>query len=441
MVKTFRGGFHIPEHKAAAQREIEEIVPPAFVYIPLSQHIGKAAEPVVSVGDHVDRGQLIADVTEGLGVPVHASVSGKVVSVDVVKVATGNSVGRITIENDYKNTLSPEIKDCEVRFRDLTPEYVIEKVRRAGISGMGGAGFPTYAKMKSALGRIDTMIINAVECEPYITADHRLLLEKTEEWFDGVKILLKVFDLPGAVVAIEDNKPDAIDCLERLAEETGLLDIHVLKTKYPQGDERQIIRVITGREIPAGKLPADVKCVVFNAETVHAIGNAVVHNLPLFERVVTVSGDCVSPSHNFLVPIGTSYRDLLNACGELIREPEKIICGGPMMGIAQWDLSLSVTKTTNALLFFSHKKMPILVERPSCIRCGRCADACPIHLLPNYLMQFSRAEDLDRCEQFGVRSCIECGTCAFLCPARIPLVQYMRMAKAKLRERDQKNGH
>ena len=420
-------------HKDAASSPIRPITPPKSVSISLSQHIGKPAEPTVAVGDTVLRGQVIGRVENALGCPVHASVSGKVTAIENAVAANGQAFGRIVIENDFQNTPDPFIADLDKPLKELTAEDVVELVKQAGISGMGGAGFPTYAKISSALGKVDRLIVNCVECEPYITANHRLLLENTEEFLGGVKILLKTFGLRTATIAIEDNKLDAADAIADAAGDSGVVDICVLQTKYPQGDERQIIRVITGKEMPAGSLPSDVGCVVFNAETVRAVFNAVAHRLPLIERVVTVSGGCIKEPANLLVPIGTPYQDLLDFCGGPVCEIGEVINGGPMMGAAHWDLSMPVTKTTSALLFFPKKKKT--VTEPACIRCGRCVEVCPMHLMPNYLASFAKADDMESAERFGVKTCMECGTCAYVCPAKIQLVQYFRMAKAKLRKK------
>jgi len=419
-------------HKDTASLPVVPITPPKQVSVSLSQHIGKPAEPTVAVGDTVLRGQVIGIVKGGLGCPVHASVSGKVTAIESAIAANGQAFGRIVIENDFENTPDPSIHDMDKPLAELTAEDVVELVRQAGISGMGGAGFPTYAKISSALGKVNRLIINCVECEPYITANHRLLLENTEEFLGGVKILLKTFGLRRAVIAIEDNKLDAADAIADAAGDSGLTDICVLQTKYPQGDERQIIRVVTGKEIPMGGLPSDVGCVIFNAETVRAVFNAVAYRMPLIERIVTVSGDCVASPANLLVPIGTPYSDLLAFCGGAVGEIGEVINGGPMMGAAHWDLSMPVTKTTSSLLFFPKKKK--VTPEPACIRCGRCSTVCPMHLLPNYLAEFAKTGDLEKAEAFGVKVCMECGTCAYVCPAKIQLVQYFRLAKAKIRQ-------
>lgn len=435
MASTFRGGIHIDEHKNTRHCIIEKLPPPKSVAIPMSMHIGVPAEPIVKAGDRVDRGQLIARVDKGLGIPHHASVSGKVKEIIEKNSATGQKVKTVVIENDGEGRLSPEIHPWEKKLSDTTTEEIIEIVRAAGISGMGGATFPTYAKIQSALGRVEHIIVNCAECEPYITANHRLLLENPDAVINGLKILLKAFSLREGIIAVEDNKLDAINKLEELLAGSDIVKVRVLKTKYPQGDERQLIYALTGRELPAGKLPADVGCCVFNAETCAAIFSAFVNGMPLIERIVTVDGDCIVTPKNLLVPIGTSYLDLIAYCGGLKRDVKKIVSGGPMMGIAQWDKEGVVTKGTSAILVLSDAAENRFGLEPNCIHCGRCVRGCPMHLMPNYLAQFARQERLDECEQFDVLSCVECGSCSYSCPAHVPIVQYIRAAKGQINDR------
>lgn len=408
------------------------MAPPNTVAISLSQHMGKAAVPVVKAGDIVDKGQKIGDVDNSLGCPVHSSVSGTVKSIEEIVTPNGAKVAHLIIENDHCGRLSPDIKPGVKRLNDITPNEIIEIVKNAGISGMGGAGFPTYAKISSSLGKINHMIINCAECEPYITANHRLLLERPEEIINGGKILLKTFGLRKGIIAIEDNKLDAVEKLSQAIGDSPLFEIRIFKTKYPQGDERLIISALTGKEFPAGKIPADVGCVVFNAETVSAVFRAVSFGMPLIERIVTVAGDCVRRPQNLLAPIGTYFSDLIDFCGGLIREPYKIIDGGPMMGISHWDSGASVKKTTNAVLVFSDENQDKYSQSPVCIRCGRCVQVCPMKLMPNYLAIFSKAGELGEAMQYGIKSCTECGTCEYVCPGKLPLVKLIRMGKSKI---------
>lgn len=435
MSYTFHGGLHINEHKNTRRCQVEKMPAPKFVSIPMSQHIGAPATPTVKPGDTVDRGQVIGVVEAGLGAPVHSSVSGRVKEIIEKNSATAQKIRTVVIENDGEDRLSPDIVPWTKPLAETTTDEIIEIVRKAGISGMGGATFPTYAKLKSALGKVDTIIVNCAECEPYITANHRLLLENPDAVIGGLKILLKAFSLREGTIAVEDNKLDAINLLEEHLVGSDLIKVKVLKTKYPQGDERQIIYALTGKELPAGKLPADVGCCVFNAETCAAIFNAFAYGMPLIERIVTVDGDCIKTPKNLSVPLGTSYLDLIECCGGLTREPKKIISGGPMMGFAQWDISGVVTKGTSAILAFSEDVENESGLAATCIRCGRCVRGCPMHLMPSYLAMFSMQGKLDMAESFDVISCVECGTCSYNCPGHVPIVQYIRAAKGQIGDR------
>lgn len=434
MTFTFKGGVHPPQNKNTASCPIVTMPPPSKVYIPLAQHIGAPCIPKVKAGDIVDKGQIIGDVEGGLGCPVHASVSGKVESIDVKTTAAGQKLGHIVIENDFQERLSSDIKPVSKKIDELTPEDIIEAVRRAGVSGMGGATFPAYAKIKSALGKIKYCIVNCAECEPYITVNHRLLLENPDDVVNGLLILLKVFGLETGYVAIEDNKIDAANSLQDAIGDSDRIEIKMLKTKYPQGDERQIIYALTGKELMSGHLPAEVECVIFNAETVAAIFRAVVYGMPLIERFVTVDGDCVKKPGNFLVRLGTPMSELIEFSGGLIKEPHKIISGGPMMGTAQWDINAPVVKGTSAVIVFSDNKRKRFSNSPSCIHCGRCVGHCPMHLMPNYLAAYAKAGRLDKCRELDIMGCVECGSCSYDCPADVPIVQTIRAAKGKIND-------
>lgn len=432
---TFRGGIHVEEHKNTRGCAVEVMPAPQTVSIPMSQHIGIHAEPCVKVGDTVLRGQVIGNVDMGLGCPVHSSVSGKVIAIDERNSATGVKIRNIVIENDGENRLHPDIRSWGKSISDTTPEEIIEVVRNAGISGMGGATFPTYFKIRSALDKVEHIIINCAECEPFITANHRLLIEHPEKVIGGIKILMKAFSLREGQIAIEDNKKDAVKILEDAIGDSDLIKVRVLKTKYPQGDERQIIYALTGIELPMGKLPADVGCCIFNAETCAAIYNAFATGMPLVERIVTVDGDCVKTPKNVLVPLGTSYRDLISFCGGFTRQPKKIVNGGPMMGFAQWDIDGVVTKGTSAILALTDDMENHYEQPAACIHCGRCVRGCPMRLMPNYLAMFAMQNNLDMAEEFDITSCVECGSCSYNCPAHVQISQYIRASKIKVIER------
>ena len=434
MKLSFKGGVHPPQNKNTAGCPVEKMPAPKKVYIPLSQHIGGACVPLVKKGDTVFKGQMIGNIEGGLGCPVHSSVSGVVESIEVKTNAAGQRYGQIVIANDFEERLSPDVAPLSKSIDELTFEEVVEITRNAGIVGMGGATFPTHAKLSSAKGKIDHLIINCAECEPYITVNHRLILEDSDRLLGGLEILLKVFGLPKGYIAIEDNKPDAIALLDEKVEKSKIADVCVMKTKYPQGDERQIIYALTGKELTSGHLPFEVGCLILNAETVAAIYDAVTKGMPLIERYVTVDGDCVREPKNLSVRLGTPINELIDYCGGLIKEPHKIIFGGPMMGIAQWKTYAPTVKGTSAVIVFSKQKRKRQTEAPACIHCGRCVGHCPMHLMPNYLVAFAKEGQLDKCRQLDILGCVECGSCSYDCPADVPIVQTIRAAKGKILE-------
>ena len=436
---TFRGGTHLREHKETAALATERLPEPASVSIPLSQHIGAHARAVVRPGDTVRLGQVIGTVEQGLGCPVHASVSGTVRAIVTRRNAVGTPIQNVVIDNDGQRLWDESIRARETGLSEATTEEIVEMVRQAGISGLGGATFPTYAKIRSAVGKADRVIVNCAECEPYLTADHRLLLERGEIVISGLEVVMHALGVKTGILAVEDNKPDAIAHLrERLRKreplERGLdLRVAVMKTKYPQGDERQLVYALTGREIPAGALPADVGCMIVNAETAAAVSRAFWRGLPLVSRIVTVAGDCVRQPKNVRVPLGASVQDLIAFCGGLTQTPKKMITGGPMMGYALWDPETPVVKSTSGILLFSAAYDRINTLHSPCIHCGRCVAHCPMHLMPNYLAQYAMAGDYDRAREMDAMSCVECGTCSYNCPAGVEIVQYIRVAKGAIR--------
>lgn len=437
MFYTFKGGTRVREYKNTRALAVVDLPAPPVVEIPLSQHIGVPCTPTVAVGDRVLRGQLIGEVPAGLGCPVHSSVSGTVKAISSRVGVQGRPVPTIIIENDGEGTLSPDVVPFSKRLGDTSPEEIVDVIRRAGISGMGGATFPTWAKLSGAIGKVNRLIINCAECEPFITVNHRLMLEHPEELVGGAKILLRALGLPSGDIAIEDNKLNAADRVAAEIGESPLLNVRLMRTKYPQGDERQLIFALTGREVPEGKLPADVGCVVFNAETCSAIYRAFAEGMPLIERCVTVDGDCVREPKNLRVPLGTPVRSLIEFCGGLVRTPFKLINGGPMMGAATWDFDAPVTKGTSAILVFS-EKFAAMKDDFACIRCGRCVKNCPMHLMPVYLAQYAMAGNYDETAKLHVMSCVECGTCSYNCPGNVPIVQYIRVAKGAVRSKGKK---
>ena len=434
MALTFKGGTHVREYKNTRGVAIEAMPAPPTVSIAMSQHIGLHCKPVVAVGDHVYYGQVIGRVEGGLGCPVHASVSGTVQKIENRYNAMGVPVAHVVIENDEQYTPDPAIKPWPKPLEETTPDEIVGLLQEAGIAGMGGATFPTHAKLRSAIGRVDTMIINCAECEPFITANHRVMLERPDEIIGGARVLLHALGLKEAIIGVENNKMDAVEVLRQHA--TGNdIRVEVLKTKYPQGDERQLIFAVTGRELPPGKLPADLGCIIFNAETTAAVWHAFYRGMPLVRRVVTVDGDCVAHPKNLLVNLGTSYRDLINYCGGLVKDPAKIVNGGPMMGFAQWDMDGPVTKGTSAILVLSQKFCDYgkSGQPATCLRCGRCVKNCPMHLMPNMLVQLSMHRRYSDAAAYNVMSCVECGTCSYNCPGQMPIVQYIRVAKGAIR--------
>lgn len=432
MAHSFRGGIHPDPHKeTTAGRAIEALPAPPTVQIPMSMHIGVPAEPLVKAGEHVKMGQKIGDTDAFVSVPVHATVSGTVKSVGMALHPNGARVMSVIIENDGQDELEPLARAME--WQMMTQDEMIALIREAGIVGHGGAAFPTHVKIRSALGKVDTMIINAAECEPYITSDHRVMLEYADDVVAGIRILLRIFSRIRCIIAVENNKPDAVESLRRAIGADNRIKIDLLKTKYPQGGEKQLIRAVTGREVPPGKLPADAGCVVFNVDTVAAINRAFTQGLPDIQRVVTVSGSAITTPKNLLVRVGTPLSALVAACGGYREEPQKMVMGGPMMGVAQFSDEVPVIRGTNAFLAFSENE-DRRVNDPVCIRCGRCVQVCPMRLLPAYLYLYASHDMWDECERMHVADCMECGACTFECPGSLHLTQMFRVAKAKAME-------
>ena len=431
MAFFFFGGVHPKENKHyAEERSVKAFPAPDVVVIPMSQHIGAPCKPLVKKNDMVTKGQKIGD-NQGLCVPVHATVSGKVKAVEARAHTNGSTVMAVVIENDHQDTLCPEIQPRTKEQVDaLTAEELVSIIREAGVVGMGGAAFPTHVKLSGAIGKADTVIVNAGECEPYITADDRLCQEMPEVVVSGLMVAMKILGLKEGHIGIEDNKPKAAAALKNAAIGTGVV-VDVLPAKYPQGAEKQLIYAITKRQVPSGGLPAAVGCVVINAATCKAIHDAVYRGMPLIERIVTVSGDIVLDPKNLLVPIGTSFNELMEACG-VSENPYKVLNGGPMMGAAQYDLSVPTIKACNAITILGRSNN-YYVEDARCLRCGKCIDACPMKLMPVLMYKSIQSNDIQEMKDNNIMDCIECGSCAYTCPASVPLVLGFRVAKQQIR--------
>lgn len=436
MAFSFFGGIHPKENKHYAEGSpIQAFPEPEILVIPLSQHIGAPCKPLVKKGDPVCVGQKIGD-GEGLCVPVHSPVSGKVKAIENRPHTSGVLVQSVVIENDYAGTISPDVRHRTAgEVAAMSSQELVEIIRQAGIVGMGGAAFPTHVKLLSGMGKVDTVIVNVSECEPYIVADDRLCQEYPEDVLSGLHIVMKILDLKTATIAIEDNKPNAIASLKKAI---GNSDIRllILPAKYPQGAEKQLIKAVTGREVASGALPASVGCAVFNSATCKAIHDAVYEGLPLISRVVTVSGDITMEPKNLLVPLGTCFNDLLEAVGTR-ENPYKVLSGGPMMGVAQYDLAVPVIKGTNALTILGRRNR-YAVDESQCIRCGKCIDACPMKLMPVLMYKALLSGDPEEMRKMDLMDCIECGCCAYACPGSVPLVLAFRAGKHQLREAEKK---
>ncbi|MDR1801647.1 MAG: electron transport complex subunit RsxC [Lachnospiraceae bacterium] len=419
---TFRGGIHPKDGKSLAKdMAIADVQPKDELVYPLSQHIGAPAKAIVAVGDTVLKGQKIAEAGGFVSAPVYSTVSGKVTGIAPRTNPTGTKVMSIVIENDgeYKEVEYPHVKPLS----ELSKEEILNLIADAGIVGMGGAGFPTRVKLSpKEPDKIDFIIANCAECEPFITADYRSILENGDELIGGMKVVLKLFDNAKGIFAVEDNKPDCVEKLKELTKDDDRISVVKVKTKYPQGGERHLIYATTGRAIHAAMLPADVGCIVDNVATLIEIYKAVVLGKPSMDRVVTVSGDAIKTPGNFRVPYGVSHETVIEAAGGFAVEPEKIISGGPMMGFAMFTIDTPITKTSSSILAFS--KDAVAEKEPSaCINCGRCVEACPSRIMPARLADIAERHDEEAFVNFDGLECCECGCCSYVCPARRQLKQ------------------
>ena len=425
---TFKGGVHPYDGKDLSKdKPILEVQPKGNLVYPLSQHIGAPAKPIVAVGDRVLVNQKIAEAGGFVSAPVYASVSGTVKAIEPKLVSTGSMVNSIIVENDgqYEAAEGLPVKPLE----EMTREEKINIIKEAGIVGMGGAGFPTHVKLSpKEPEKIEYVIVNAAECEPYITADYRRMLENGDKLVAGLKISLSLFPNAKGIIGIEDNKMDCVKHLQELTKDEPNIEVLALKTKYPQGAERQLIYATTGRAINSKMLPADAGCIVDNVETVISIYRAVAEGKPLTSRVVTITGQAITDPKNFLAPIGMNFNELIEAAGGYKSEPEKLISGGPMMGFAMYSTDCPVTKTSSALLAFTEDEVSRYAET-ACINCGRCVSVCPSRIVPSRLADYSQNGVPELFEKWEGLECIECGSCSFVCPAKRPLAQAIRSMK------------
>ncbi|MEI6579094.1 MAG: electron transport complex subunit RsxC [Eubacteriales bacterium] len=429
-----RGGVSVSHNKNTAEMEVERMPAPERVIIPMQQHIGAPCLPVVKVGDIVGVGQLIGDSEKYISAPIHASISGKISAIGETTLPNGVISQSITIESDGEMRLFEGLQPPKV----VTKEDFIKAVRASGLVGLGGAGFPTHVKLNfPADKKVDTLIINVAECEPYITVDYRECLDNSFDILSGINTIKEFLGINNVIIAVEDNKPAAFIELKNIADKSNDSDrsvkLMILKSRYPQGAEKVMLQSATGRKVPPGKLPADIGCLVMNVTSVAFIARYLKTGKPLVSRSLTVDGSAIAQQKNVRVSIGTNIGEIIDFCGGFKAEPYKIITGGPMMGLAIIGTDLPVIKQNNAILAFAENTYKVKRER-DCIRCGRCANVCPMSLMPTMIARFAKAKDIEKIKQTGVTVCMECGSCSYDCPSGIPLVQYLRLSKTMLLE-------
>ncbi len=432
---TFPGGIHPPDSKEATRdKQIEPLALPAQVILPLQQHIGAPVECVVAKGDEVKVGDIVAKAGGFVSVPIHATVSGKVKAVGSQMHPAGVAMDAVVIESDGEDTWADGVI-VERDWRQIDIDQLKKMIQDAGVVGLGGAAFPTHVKLSPpADKKIDTLLINGAECEPFLNADYRQMLERTEDLIEGIKLVVRILGCESSLVAVEDNKPEALAKLGSLLEGEHGIEAAPLKTKYPQGGEKQLVEALTGRQVPSGGLPMDVGCVIQNVSTILSIYDAVTKGRPLIEKVVTITGAVKNPG-NYLVRVGTSVLDVLTQVeGEISENLGKVIMGGPMMGLALPGLDVPVLKGTNGLVLMEH---PVpFAAHDTCIRCGSCVDTCPVRLVPCELALYAENERWDKCREYNVKDCIECGSCSYTCPAGRNLVQLIRYGKYTVMNED-----
>ncbi len=427
---SFKGGVRLPADfkKETSGKPIQSLPVPQKVIIPLEQHIGKPARPLYNIGDEVYEGTKIAEAAGIFSAPIHASINGKITQIKKTFHPLKGKGDAIIIEGDGE---TPEKKAPKEELSSLTSHEIIEEIKEKGIVGLGGAAFPTWIKISPPKDKkINTYILNGVECEPFLTCDHRLMIEKPREILKGLKLLMQAVEAEKAYIAIEENKLDAIEIFRKITIQESKIKVVVLKVKYPQGAEKQLIKAVLKREVPSGSLPFHVGVVVSNVGTAYAVYQALYEEKPLIERVVTLAGAVNNPG-NYRVKIGTTIGDLIDKSGGFKKEPRKIIMGGPMMGIAQFSLDAPIIKACSGILVLSQDMVILKKERP-CIQCGRCLEVCPVNLMPNKIILFAQNNLWEKSEEYHVHDCIECGACAYNCPSGIPLVHWIKFAKNQL---------
>lgn len=433
---TFKAGVHIPEYKElTASKAIEKANEPKLVYISLHQHVGTACKPIVEIGENVKVGQKIGDADALVTAPVHSSVSGVVKEITSLHMPNGGKTECIVIESDGKNEMHESIKANN--YESLSKEEKLQIIRDSGIVGLGGAGFPMHCKLvTSDDNTVDVAILNGAECEPYLTCDHRIMLEEPEKVVFGLKAVMDILNIENGFVAVEDNKMDAIETLNKTIVEDKI-KVAKLKTKFPQGDSYRLVDAVTGRIVPRGGRTKDAQSLVSNVYTSFAVSEALREGKPLYERTVTVTGYGIKEPKNLLVKIGTPIRDLIEQCGGFIGKPGKIIAGGPMTGFAQYSLDAPITKTTSGIVVFTEEEAKPKEVLP-CIRCGKCLQVCPAFLQPLFISAYALKNNAEKAEEYAATACIECGSCSFICPAKRPLAESIKHIKKEIKAQRKK---
>lgn len=427
---NFKGGIHPSENKKRTEQlVIEKFSSPKYVYIPLLQHIGNVLEPIVSVGERVLKGQKIGESSGNLSVPIHSSVSGKVIKIDVLPFSLRGKVNTVIIENDF---LDEKIEYEKIfDYEQKTKEELLDTIRERGIVGLGGALFPTHVKLNPPK-KIEVLIVNGVECEPYLNSDNRIMIEKPQEIIKGIEILMHILGVQKAIIGIEDNKAEAIEIIKNALKDREDIKVFALETKYPQGGEKQLIKSVLNKKIPTGKLPMDIGVIVMNVTSVFWVYNGIIEGIPLTEEIVTVTGGAVGKPKNYRVPIGTQIKDIMETVEFDKNNTERLLTGGPMMGIAQYLDEIPVIKGTSGILALTKEEIHPYKSK-SCISCGKCVDACPMGLSPLMYAKFAQAEKWGEFSDYNLMECIECGSCQYICPSKRPLTEGIRIGKAKLR--------